>query len=257
MLLQNKTAIIYGGAGDIGSAVARAFAREGARLFLAGRTEARLRAVADDITAGGGRAEIAVVDATDREAVERHAAEVASMAGGIDVSFNAIGVRGDLQGTPLLEMSESDFMTPVVIGAGSNFLTAVAAGRHMVARGSGVILTMSATSTRLSGRDHRFHKIGGFGVACIAVESLTYRLAGEFGPSGVRAVCMRSDALLDSWPNEAGEPTPFRAYMQGGTMLDRMPRVAEVADTAAFLASDRAGAITGTVVNLSCGSVAD
>lgn len=259
MLLEGKTAIVYGAAGAVGSAVARTFAREGARLFLTGRTEATLQAVAADIAAAGGKAEVAAVDALDRDAVERHASAVVAAAGGIDILFNAVDPRGDLQGTPLLELSEADLITPVTVGVTANFLTAIAAARHMVERGRGVILTMSTSAARLSGRDRRFHTIGGFGIACGAVEQLTYNLAGELGPRGVRVVCLRPDALSETWPNEgieaSGQPSPVRAYMQGGTLLDRMPRIAEVAETAAFLASDRAGAITATVTNLSCGSV--
>lgn len=107
MLLENKTAILFGAAGAVGGT----FAREGSRLFLSGRTESTLQAVADDIAADGGEAEIAVVDALDRTAVERHAASVVEKAGAIDISLNAVDPRGDLQGTPLLEISEHDFIT--------------------------------------------------------------------------------------------------------------------------------------------------
>jgi len=65
MLLENKNAVIYGGGGSIGGAVARAFAREGAKVFLAGRTLATIDAVAEEISASGGVAETAQVDALD------------------------------------------------------------------------------------------------------------------------------------------------------------------------------------------------
>ena len=74
MLLREKNAVIYGGGGAIGGAVARVFAREGARVFIAGRTQARLDAVAAEIAAAGGAAETAQVDAFDQQAVEKHAA---------------------------------------------------------------------------------------------------------------------------------------------------------------------------------------
>jgi 3-oxoacyl-[acyl-carrier protein] reductase len=108
MLLANKKAVIYGGGGAIGGAVARAFAREGAKVFLAGRSLSKLEAVADDIRVAGAVAETAQVDALDEQAVEKHAGKVAKKAGSIDVSFNAIGIQ-DIQGTPLTEMSLSDF----------------------------------------------------------------------------------------------------------------------------------------------------
>src|SRR3712207_3332645 len=108
MLLEGKNAIVYGAGGNVGGAVGRAFAAEGARVFLTGRSGDGVDAVAALIRADGGRCETARVDALDREAVEAHAASVAAD-GGIDVSFNAIWIRGDLQGTPLLEMALDDF----------------------------------------------------------------------------------------------------------------------------------------------------
>jgi 3-oxoacyl-[acyl-carrier protein] reductase len=77
MLLENKNALVYGAGGKIGGAVARAFAQEGAHVFLAGRTLATLEAVAAEISAVGGTAETAEVDALDEQAVEEHASSVA------------------------------------------------------------------------------------------------------------------------------------------------------------------------------------
>lgn len=90
MLLEDKNAVIYGGGGAIGGAVARAFAREGARVFLAGRTRTSLEEVAAEIRSAGGVADTAEVDALDEKAVDEHADAVAAEAGGIDVSFNLI-----------------------------------------------------------------------------------------------------------------------------------------------------------------------
>jgi 3-oxoacyl-[acyl-carrier protein] reductase len=261
LLLENKNAIVYGGGGEVGGAVARAFAEEGARVWLAGRTRPPLEAVAEAIAKAGGRAEVAEVDALDRDLVEAHATSVAD-AGGIDVSFNAVWIRGDLQGKPLLEMPVEDFTTPVEVAARTHFLTATAAARHMVERGSGVIITLSTSAARLAARDERFHATGGFGVACGAIETLTRVLAAEVGPRGVRVVCLRSDRLTWAPPDAPDENGSFPEgsvgrFMADGTVLGRLPRLAEVGATAAFLASDRASAITRTVVNMSCGSVLD
>jgi len=263
LLLENQNAVVYGAGGSVGGAVARAFAREGAKVFLTGRTRDRLEAVAEEIGAAGGEAEVAEVDALDRNVIEAHAASVAE-ASGIDVSFNAIWIRGDLQGTPLLEMSVDDYTTPVSVATTTHFLTATAAARHMVERGSGVILTLSTSAARLPGRDQRLHATGGFGVACGAVETFTRVLAAEVGPRGVRVVCLRPDALPETWapehaPDETGsfQEGSVGRFMADGTVLGRLPKLEEVAETAAFVASDRAGAITRTVVNLSCGSVLD
>jgi NAD(P)-dependent dehydrogenase (short-subunit alcohol dehydrogenase family) len=112
MLLEGKSAVIYGAGGSIGGEVARTFAREGARVFLAGRTRDKLEAVAADTTAAGGQAEVAEVDALDEQAVDQHADAVAAKAGSLDISFNLI-TRGDVQGTPLVDMTTADFVGPI------------------------------------------------------------------------------------------------------------------------------------------------
>ncbi len=252
MLLEGKNAVIYGAAGAVGGAVARAFAREGARVFLAGRTRETLEAVAADISAAGGFAEVSEVDALDERSIGEHADAVAGKAGGIDVSFNAISI-GDIQGTPLAEMSLEDFTAPITAGAATHFLTATAAARRMAERGSGAILTLSTSAARLSGRDRKVYRPGGFGAACAAIEALTKQLAAEVGPRGVRVVCLRPDAIPETWPE--GTSADVFAYMEDGTLLERLPKLEEVANIAAFMASDRSGAMTGTVANISCGSV--
>jgi NAD(P)-dependent dehydrogenase (short-subunit alcohol dehydrogenase family) len=256
MLLTNKIAIVYGAAGSVGGAVARVFAREGAHVFLAGRRRTGLDELATEITAAGGRADVAVVDALRGDEVDGHAAEVVRTAGRLDVSMNAVSIRGDLQGTPLTGMDLDDFTAPILAAVTANFLTATAAARHMIEQGSGAILTMSTTGARLSGRDQGFHAPGGFGVACGAVESLSRHLAGEIGPKGVRVVCLRPDAMPETWPN-GGAGTEVKTYMENGTVLRRLPTLSEVAEVAGFMASDRASAMTGTVANLSCGSAID
>ncbi len=132
-LLENKNAIVYGAGGDIGGGVARTFAREGATVFLVGRTKQPLEAVAAAIRAEGGAAEVAVLDALDERAVEEHVGRV-SRAGGVDVSFNLI-TRGDVQQIPLVEMTTDDLMRAVTNGLKSNFITARAAAHHMIKQG--------------------------------------------------------------------------------------------------------------------------
>jgi 3-oxoacyl-[acyl-carrier protein] reductase len=261
VLLENKNAVIYGGGGRVGSAVARAFAREGARVFLAGRTLATLDTVAGEISAAGGTAETAVVDALDEGAVDDHADAVAREAGGIDVSFNAISF-GDVHGMPLSEMPYEDFANPITTALRSLFLTARAAARHMVARGSGVIMTITATTAR-----HAFPQVGGTAVRFDAIESLCRQWATELGPHGVRVVWLQTtglpEALADiplfpDYGTKSGEGLTREeliAWLQGKTMLNRMTSLAEVGNTAAFLASDWASATTASGANLSCGSV--
>jgi 3-oxoacyl-[acyl-carrier protein] reductase len=138
MLLENKVAVIYGAGGPIGGAVARAFAREGTRVFLAGRTKAKLDKVADEIRSNGGVADTDVVDALDERSVDKYVDAVVEQAGTVDISFNLISYA-DVQ-EPLTEISVEDFLQPITNAMRTQFLTTRAAARHMVRRGSGVIL---------------------------------------------------------------------------------------------------------------------
>jgi 3-oxoacyl-[acyl-carrier protein] reductase len=259
VLLENKNAVIYGGGGSVGGAVARAFAREGAKVFLTGRTLATLDAVADDIRAAGGVAETAQVDALDEQAVNEHADAVAK-AEGIDVSFNAIG-HGDVHGTPLIELPLEDFARPVTTAITSLFLTARAAARHMVTRRSGVIMAITATTARKS-----YSNIGGTGVAFDAIESLCRQWACELGPLGVRVVWLQTTGILDAisetvdvFPDYGTGRGMSRdeliAWLQGETMLKRLTSLDDVATAATFLASDRARAMTASAANLTGGSI--
>lgn len=256
--LEGKTAIIYGGGGGIGGGVARAFAREGARVFLVGRTRATLDAVAQDITSAGGSAEVAVLDALDEQAVDDHVESVVAQAGRVDVSFNLIS-RGDVQGTPLVEMATDDLMRAVVQGLRGSFLTARAAGRRMIAQGSGVILHLNSASG-----DGAMPGMGSTGPADAATEAFMRYLAAEVGPYGVRVCGIWTAGVAETLSREkltgvgganAPEPQTAEEMIAGMAALRRTPRLADVAEVAAFLASDRAAGMTGTMANVTCGLV--
>ena len=257
-LLDGKNAIIYGGGGGIGGGVARTFAREGARVFLAGRTRGKLDAVANEITASGGSAELAVLDALDEWAVDEHIRDVVSQAGSVDVSFNLIS-RGDVQGTPLVEMTKDDLLRAVVNGLESNFLTARAAGRRMIEQGSGVILHLNSASGAGA-----MPGMGSTGPADAATEAFMRYLAAEVGPRGVR-VCgiwtagvsetLSKEKLAGVGGKNAPEPRTAEEMIAGMAALGRTPRLADVAEVATFLASDRAAGMTGSMTNVTCGLV--
>ena len=204
MLLEDKNAIIYGGGGAIGGAVARAFGREGARVFLAGRTLATLDAVAEEIGSAGGAAETAQVDALDEEAVDRHADAVAAEAGGIDVSFNLIA-HPYTHGTPLAEMAVGDFMAPVETAARTTFLTVRAAARHMIGRGSGVILAFGGPGDR-SGPERDYY-LGGTQVAFDAIETMRRQYSVELGKHGIRFVTLATAASRRRCPRASRAAT--------------------------------------------------
>jgi NAD(P)-dependent dehydrogenase (short-subunit alcohol dehydrogenase family) len=263
-LLKDKNAIIYGGSGAIGGAVARTFAREGARVFIAGRTTAKLDAVARDIVAAGGIVEIAQLDSLDEQAVNEHAAAVSRKAGGIDVALNAVSFMHD-QGTLLPELSLETFMLPIDKFLRSLFITTKAVVPHMGRKRPGVVLTLSTPAAKMTVAGHLGH-----GVSCAGIETFSRMLAADLAPN-IRVVCIRPHAIADapaagSYTGTLFEPKASAAGISvqqwlagaaGGTLLQRLPNLAEVAETAAFLASDRAGAMTATVANLTCGVTLD
>jgi NAD(P)-dependent dehydrogenase (short-subunit alcohol dehydrogenase family) len=257
-LLDGKNAIIYGGAGGIGAAIARAFAKEGATVFLAGRTREKLEAVAGEIRAEGATAEVATLDALDERAVEEHAQAVVSGAGAIDVSLNLIN-RGDVQGPPLLEMSPEDLLRAVINGLRSSFLTARAAGRRMIEQGSGVILHLNSASGAGA-----MPGMGSTGPADAASEAFMRYLAAELGPHGVRvcgiwtagvAETLSKEKLTSVGGRDAPTPRSAEGLIAGMSVMRRAPRLSDVTGAATFLASDAASGVTGTMLNVTCGLV--
>jgi 3-oxoacyl-[acyl-carrier protein] reductase len=254
MLLENKNAVIYGGGGSIGGAVARAFAREGARVFLAGRTHAKLEMVAEEIRSAGGAAETAEVDALDERVVDAHADAVAADAGGIDISFNLI-THPYTHGIPLADMAADDFMAPVETAARTTFLTARAAARHMVPRRSGVILAFGGPGDR-SGPTRDYY-LGGTQVAFDAIETIRRQLAVELGPHGVRVVTLASGGVPESLAADLDGREEIAEMIEKQTLLGRAATLEDIGNAAAFAASDWARSMTAAIVNVSCGALID
>src|SRR5688572_2560392 len=192
MLLESKIAVIYGAGGPIGGAVARAFAREGARVFLAGRTKAKLDKVAAEIRSNGGSVETAVVDALDEQAVDQYVDKVVEQAGQLDISFNVIGY-GDVQ-EPLLEISVEDFLQPITNAMRTQFLTTRAAARYMIRSGGGVILHFGG------GGPQTQPGLGGFKIALDAIEGLRRQWAVELGEHGIRVLTLKTGGIPETIP---------------------------------------------------------
>ena len=247
MLLENKNAVLYGGGGTIGGAVARAFAREGATVHLAGRTMSTLQRVADEIRAAGGKAEVAQVDAFDAEQVDEHADSVAAGGGSLDVSFNIIS-HPDHMGTPAVRMSYEDF-EPVTRRLRTMWITSRAAARHMVEQGSGVILAYG-------GYGDPVPNYGGFQVSFGAVEAFRRTLARELGPKGIRVITLQTGGIPEGIP-DARTRSAVEKSIAERTMLGRAATLADVGNAAVFVASDWSRALTGTKLNITCGSVPD
>lgn len=263
MSLDDKNAVIYGAGGAVGGAVARAFARDGARVFLTGRDLGAVDALAKEISAAGGTAEAAQVDALDEEAVRSHLEAVVEEAGTIDISFNAIGIpQQGIQGIPLTELSVESFSLPITTYPRAHFVTATAAARRMIEQQSGVILMHTPEPARLGAP-----LVGGMGPAWAALEGLNRALSAEWAQYGVRAVCLRTTGMLETATIDVVfglhakthgiTQEQFTAMTSSMTHRKRATTLAELADVAAFVASDQAAAITGTVVNLTGGIIVD
>jgi NAD(P)-dependent dehydrogenase (short-subunit alcohol dehydrogenase family) len=261
-MLKHKVAVIYGAGGAIGAAVARAFAREGARLFLTGRKLDAVEALAKDIVAAGGVAEAAEVDAIDERGIDEHLAVVMDKAGRVDISFNAIGLPdSEIVGIPLIELELEKFSRPIAAYTTSYFLTARLAARRMIPKQSGVIMTVSALPARVGSP-----MVGGYAPALAGKEALTRSFSLELAPQGIRVVTLRPHAIPETssiqevFNLKAAKIMSFEQWQEGlasRTHGRRLSKLSEVANVAAFVASDQASGMTGTVVNLSLGALDD
>ncbi|WP_162320768.1 SDR family NAD(P)-dependent oxidoreductase [Nesterenkonia haasae] len=258
MLLSGKVAVVNGGGGIIGRAVARVFAREGATVFLTGRSLDSLKIVTTEITQHGGRAFADAVDVTVAEAVEQHIASVVDREGGVDVLFNAVTYR-DVQGTPLLELDTSVMAEAVLSAVNAQTATIQATAKRMVNRGSGVILTNV-------GHGPPFPGMGTTAVTWQLIEAMYRQWAVELGPQGVRVAWTRVggtvEGILDApdyGSSYAGdmENAEVLAELEADTILGRLPSAVEIAETAAFIASERGRSLTSAAVNLTAGAVSD
>jgi NAD(P)-dependent dehydrogenase (short-subunit alcohol dehydrogenase family) len=266
MLLENKNAVIYGAGGAIGGAVARAFAREGARVFLTGRRLQTVNVVAEQISAAGGVVEADEVNALDETSVEKHIGAVVKKASRIDISFNAIGIpatevaRQGMQGIPFTELPVEAFSLPLTTYPRAHFVTAKAAARRMVEQRSGVILMHTPEPARLG-----VPLLGGMGPAWAAMEALCRSLSAEVASSGVRVVCLRSTGLPETPTIElifsvhakvlGITPKQFQELLESRSHTRRSTTLAQLTSAAVLMASDLANGMTGTVANLTGGLV--
>ena len=263
-MLKDKVGVIYGAGGAIGGAVALAFASEGAKLFLTGRHLAPVDAIAKDIVSAGGSAEAAEVDVLDEQAVDQHLQSVIDKAGRVDISFNAVGSPDTkILGVPLVELDVEQFSLPIATYTRSYFLTARLAARRMVPNKSGVIMRVTTLHSRTG-----LPLVGGYGAAQAAMEALTRDLSAELAPQGIRVVGLRPQAMPESEGSkrrffesraEASGMTweQFQELLASRTHPRRLMTLEEMANVAVFMASDKASGMTGTIVNLTMGSLDD
>jgi NAD(P)-dependent dehydrogenase (short-subunit alcohol dehydrogenase family) len=219
--------------------------------------------VAQDILSAGGAAEAATIDALDEHAIDQHLQYVISRAGRVDISFNAAGIpNAEIFGVPLADLDAEQFSLPITTYTRSYFLTARLAARRMIPSKSGVIMTATALHSRTG-----LPLAGGYGPAMAAKEALTRELSAELAPHGIRVVGLRPQALPETRTIKEGFERrasatgatweQFHDVLAARTHPRRLMTLAEVANVAAFMASDQASGMTGTTVNLTLGSLDD
>lgn len=262
-ILQGKRALVFGAGGSIGRTVAKEFAAEGADVYLSGRSKSKLVAVAKEIDVNG-RAHVAVVDTTNPVAVEAYVGALAEATNGIDIVFNASGPPAQAYGNgkAAVDSTLEEFSAALDLVVKPQYITASAAARQMTKQGSGVILFQTGSPARA-------HTPGAtsIGTAFGAMETFAENLAFEVSPLGVRVVCLRTVANIDT--EVIQRTADLVAQMRNIPKEQVISLIAEqnflgtamsVKDTAqilAFLASDRARRFTGTVVNATAGASLD
>jgi len=258
--LENKVAVVYGN-GTVGAAIAKSFAREGAKVFLTGRTLDKLKVIADEVSLSEGDIETEQVDALDEDAVNKHLSDVIKKEGKVDISFNAIGIpQKGIQGIPLTELSLKTFSLPITTYTQSHFITAKAAASQMVKQGHGVILMHTPNASHISPPF-----VGGMVPAWSAIEALCRSLSVECGQQGVWSVCLLTTGipatpLIDEVWEIQGKAhgitlEQFHTMYAGNTHRKQLTTLSELANAAVFAASDEGSAISGTIFNLTAGMI--
>ncbi|MCB5909857.1 SDR family NAD(P)-dependent oxidoreductase [Streptomyces pinistramenti] len=247
-LLAGKVAFITGAGRGIGAAAARLFAREGARVLLAARTKAQLEAVTEEVRAAGGTADHVVCDLADADSVRAAVDRAVELYGRLDVAFNN-GATGVPPG-PLDQVQEADFdhaYTVNLKGPWRAMVAEVAAIRATA--GTGAIVNNSSVGSLRANPE-----LPVYGAVKRALNSLTESAALTYGPEGIRVNAIAPGTTLTEMVREWDERSPgVIARLNAQTPLGRAADPEEIAQAAAWLLSDRASYVTGTVLRVDGG----
>ncbi|MBU3867989.1 SDR family oxidoreductase [Streptomyces sp. 4503] len=236
-----RTALVTGGGSGIGRAVAQRWAAGGGHVTVLGRREEALRETVGLIEAAGGRADAVTCDVRDAAAVDAAVDQVADRHGRLDVLVN--NAAGNFV-VPAEDLSPGGWKAVVDIVLNGTFHCTHAAARHMLPAGRGAVLNVIA-GYAWHGHPGTVHSAA----AKAGVLAMTRTLAVEWGGRGVRLNCIApgptetDGASAALWPTEAA-----RARVMGSVPAARFTTPEEVAESAAFLVSDRAAYVTGDVL---------
>jgi NAD(P)-dependent dehydrogenase (short-subunit alcohol dehydrogenase family) len=262
-ILKDKVAVVFAASGEIAGAVARSFARNGAKLYVTARNLDAVKVLAHEIKADGGRAEHAKVDASEEGEIDSFLKKVISDEGKLDVVFNGIGVSYSEMGgrPPTTAASFEQFMAPMVKICGSQFLTSRVAAKYMIkTRSEGTILLHTAALSR-----SKFPNLAGITAASAAVEGMTRVMAAEWGGDGIKVICICSGAIMETkrisgWIESSakhlGIPSEqMIAQYKAFDILKTSPTLKQVGGTAVFLASEIGTAFNSHIVDVDCGKL--
>lgn len=262
MLVKNKIAVIFGGSGAVGHAIAHVMAREGAHVYLGARHQDKLEQVAAHIHNVEGRVKTFIVDVLDEQATQTAIKQLVEQTGEIDIVINVTSFMHN-QGKELSELTQHEFMQGITPFLTAQFNISKAVAPYMGAKSTGAIISVIAPSGGMAIAGHLGHIVG-----CAGTEAFIKALACELGPKNIRVLGVRSHAIADA--AQAGSYTrelfslkaqaiglSLNEWLNGAaqsTMLKRLPTLAQIAETVTFLASDHASAMTATIVNITAGT---
>ncbi len=267
--LAGKVALVTGGSRGIGRAIGIALAREGARVVLAARTEADVRTTAKEIENETGEEALAVTaDVTRVSDIERMVEAAQSRFGGVDILVSNAGVPGGIGFGPLAEVDDSDVMKDIETKFMGLLRAARAVAPHMQEQGWGRIIGIVGLSARYSSSyasernpEGAFNYSGG--PRNLGVIHLVRTLAHELGKDGITANAVLPgatrtedlDRMLERRAKQMGKTIEeLRQVSASGNAIKRWVDASEIADVVTFIASPRAGSISGEVVAASGGA---
>lgn len=260
--LNNKVAAVFAASGAIAGAVAQAFAQHGAKVYVSAKNLDAVNQLADTIKKNGGWAEAAKVDAMNETEIENYIQKIVADNGKLDIVFNGIGARPSESGygTYTTQISFEQFMKPVQLHLGSQFLTSRVAAKHMMqTKSQGTILTLTASLSRL-----KLPFMAGVTASCTAIEGLTRVMAAEFGQAGIKVICINPTAMGETRTiretsvanaKAMGISVEEFAKMQMPSLLGKPFTLTDMANTAAFLVSDAGAVFNSHIVDVDFGTM--
>ncbi|MER7772854.1 glucose 1-dehydrogenase [Kitasatospora sp. NPDC096140] len=247
----DKSVLVTGGGSGIGRAIALAFAREGARVAVAGRTAAPLTETVELIEQAGGKAVALTGDVTNGEDAARLVRETVEQFGGLDVAVNNAGVIGALG--PVADIDEAEWQRLIGINVTGTLLAMKHQIGHLRAHGGGAIVNVSSNL----GAHRRVAGVGAYAASKAAVTALTRAAALDHIADGVRINTVSPGAVDTPMSGRPGESAAEKAErMRNDIPVGRAGAVEEVAAAVLYLASEEAGYTVGSDLVLDGGSSA-